>query len=178
MDIIALMVTLVGGILVLVSYIIVFGRLTPGNYFTHPFWYDIKADVIKVLLVFQSLAAIGFLTAISSWIINPPSNGLMGRSGALSSTLGVFLATAALWPWMVHMNYPALTVGSLLGTAAASIALLAGAIEEDNPKWWIVWGTLQLSACTVLGDGVMWNAKYIKSKLQNKSLAVLNVKQV
>jgi hypothetical protein len=159
-----LVVTMVLGLCVLVSYFYIFAVKLYANYFTHPFWMGIPKSVVRILLPLQGLAALGFLVAIGSWIKNHPNGGVMGRNPvALPLTIGVFLATATVWPVAVYHKVHWLTVASLVGTAAASIAMLAGSIEEKDPRWWIVLGLVALSSVTVLGDGVLWNAKYVSA---------------
>ena len=57
-----------------------------------------------------------------------------------------------------------LIILSLITTAIASILLLAGTIEEkkDDIRWYKVLGLLSLCLVTVLADGVLWNANYLK----------------
>lgn len=165
-DAATLIVTIVLGLTVLVSYYIVFIHLnTPHNYLTHPFWFGIPKNIVIILVFFQTLAVVGFLMAMITWIIDPPEGGVMGSHIALPLTISVFLITASIWPFAVHYDIPWLVVVSLIGTAICSIVLLAGSIEETNQRWWVVLGFILLSIVTVIGDGVLWNANYIKLKL-------------
>ena len=70
-----------------------------------------------------------------------------------------------MWPYATYYKQPIIVVASLVCTAIASILLLAGSIESDQPKWYIVLGLILLSIVTVLGDGVVWNANYIYKQL-------------
>lgn len=165
MDLALLITTIFLGTCVLTSYVFIFGYKMYDNYMTHLFWMDIPTTVVKTLIPLQFLACIGFIIAISSWIINPPKGGVMGRNLiVLPLTVGAFLITSAVWPIAVYYKIHWLTVSTLIGTAISSIVMLAGSIEEENPRWWIVLGLIALSTVTVLTDGVIWNAKYI-SKL-------------
>lgn len=164
-----LAVTLILGVCVLVSYSYVFGVKLSANYFTHPFWMGIPESVVRVLLPLQILAALGFLVAVGTWIKEPPTGGVMGRDPiGLPLTVAIFLTTAVVWPIAVYYKVHWLAIVSLLGTAIASITMLAGSIEENNPRWWIVLGLLKLSLVTVLGDGVVWNAKYVSTLLYQR----------
>ena len=163
MDISLLVILIVGGLGVLLSYMYVFLKLCPANYITHPFWFGIPPVIVRILCVFQIFAALGFLLSAVSWIHEPPKEGVMGRPWALLSTLLVFFLGSILWPFATHFKLSSLAVGSLVAVALSSIVLLAGSIEEQNPRWWIVLGWILFSIVTVLCDGILWNARYIKT---------------
>ena len=152
------------GILVLVSYGTYLKTTLPNrNYFTNQDWYGMPENIVKVLTFFQLLAVIGFIVAILSWIMKPPTEGIM--SNYLFVTLLFFFISAALWAFAVNKDINWLVISSLIVTAICSILMLAGSIEENNPRIHIVLGLLFLCIVTVLGDGVLWNANYIvKSK--------------
>lgn len=158
----ALVTMVVLGLLVLLSYLWVFLVLEPGNYFSHPYWLDLPRAIIGILVAFQLLAVVGFITAVTSWVITPPQGGLVGSSSfALPLILAVFLIFSLTWAPAVFYKKRWLVVLSLVGTAMASIVLLVGSVEEDKPRWWIVCGFLLLCHVTVLTDAILWNAKYI-----------------
>lgn len=171
MEIVSALITIMLGIVVMITYYIVLGKWVPStSYNNHPFWLGITKTNVNMLTAFQVLAATGFITASLSWFINPPKGGVMGSNKcALPITLAVFLIGAIVWPVATYYKTNWLTVASLLLTAAASITLLAGSIEEDNPRWYVILGWLMLSLVTVLGDGVVWNAKYIQTLKNNPS---------
>ena len=152
------------GILVLVFYFIFLKSNQKGdvktNYFTSPFWFGIPMNIVKILTIFQILAAIGFLIAIISWLKKPPKGGIMEKY--LFPNLLLFFISASIWPIAVNKNIIWLTVLSIVLTAISSILLLAGSIEEKNPRIHIVISLLFLCIVTVLGDAVIWNANYIK----------------
>ena len=165
MHIPALIITTLGGIGTFLSYWWVFIRLCPGNYFTHPFWLGLDEKVIRLLVVFQLLAAVGFIIGIGAWILEPPSSGIMGRNyWILPLVLSLFFVFVVTWAPATFYNFPWAVVLSLVGTAITSILLLAGSIEEDRPRWYIVLGLILLSIVTVLSDAVLWNAKYILTR--------------
>lgn len=152
------------GVLVLVSYYVVFGRLyrsSGTSYATHDLWFGIDETFVKILIGFQVTAVVGFLVAISMWCIQPPEGGIMGRPYILFLTLLVFLLASICWPFATYYNFPVLVVGSLLLAAIASILLLAGSVEEDKSRVPVMLGLLFFSIVTVLADGVLWNANYI-----------------
>jgi hypothetical protein len=152
------------GILVLVSYA---KYLPTGNYLTNPAWFGIKPDIVKIIICFQVLAVIGFLISIGSWMfVSQPEGGIMSKDNMLFYTLCAFFISAIGWSIGIYTKNTPLIVGSLIITAISSILLLAGSIEENNPKWYIFIGLLFLCITTVLGDGVVWNANYI-SKLSH-----------
>ena len=170
MDIITLIVTLILGICVLLTYYIIFAKKMPGpgGYQNHPAWIGIHTSTIKILIAFQVLAAIGFIVAIWTWIVNPPQGGIAG-GGRLPWLVALFILSAIIWPVALYYKIHWLVVLSLITTAIGTILLLAGSVEEDNSRWWVVLGFLMLNVVTVLGDGVMWNSVYIKA-LQNGTL--------
>jgi len=149
------------GISVLVSYYIVFVKLykSKKSYINHEFWFGIDEKIVKILVFFQILAVIGFLISIIPLIFNVPTHGILSNN--LFIILCVFFISAIIWPFATYYKKHILVVLSLIFTAISSILLLAGSIEDKNPKWYIVLGTLLLSIVTVLGDGVLWNANYI-----------------
>lgn len=148
------------GIIVLIVYYFYLIKDSQSNYLSHPYWFDLPQDVIKMLIVFQVFAMIGFIVAVGSWIITPPQKGIMSGH-MVFITVAVFLISAALWPITTYYEYPFLVVTSLVVTAIASILLLAGSIEEENVQLYRVIALLFLCITTVLGDGVLWNANYI-----------------
>jgi hypothetical protein len=162
-----LVVTILGGIGVIASYIWVFSK-NKGNYVTHEYWYGLDESVVKLLIFFQVLAAIGFLMAILTWIIAPPVGGVLDPWYALPTTLLFFFITAIIWPFATHFEIEWLVVLSLIGTAICTIVLLAGSVEENNPRWWVVLGLMLLSIVTVLSDAIIWNANYIRNVILKK----------
>ena len=80
-------------------------------------------------------------------------------------TIAIFFISAALWPYTTYYNKVWLTVIVLIITAISCILLLAGSVEETNPRWYVFLGFLFLCATTVLGDGVVWSANYIKKSI-------------
>lgn len=149
------------GLSVLISYYIVFIILYRSNksYIEHEFWFGIDKNIVKILVFFQFLAFGGFLISVPSLVSKVPSNGVLSKH--LFKILCVFFISAIIWPFATYYKQHILVVASLIATAISSILLLAGSIEDKNPKLHIVIGLFLLSIVTVLADGVMWNANYI-----------------
>ena len=161
LDVSKIVILAIAGLLVLVSYYIVFFKLykSTKSYMTHDFWFGIDTTVVKMLMFFQILAVIGFLMCVIPLVIDIPKSGVL--SEYLFAVILTFFISAIIWPFATYYKMHVLVVVSLLFTAFASILLLAGSIEDTKPKWYIVLGALLLCNVTVLGDGVLWNANYI-----------------
>ena len=127
------------------------------GYLDHPFWFGIQKNVVILLMIFQILAVFGFLISIG-----PPKTGAV-KDDNLFYALLLFFISAIIWPIATKYNQYVISVISVVFTAAASIWLLAGSIEEEDNdlKFYRVLGLLLLSIVTVLGDAVLWNANYI-----------------
>jgi hypothetical protein len=163
MESLQLLVLSLLGVVVLLSYYFYLIKDSTTGYINHPFWFGMSPSIIKMLMVFQAFAIIGFLTTIISWIQYPPKEGIMYGNN-LFYTISLFLLSAALWPVATQYKIHFLTVSSIMLTAIASVLLLAGTIEErkEDIKWYKVLGMLSLCLVTVLVDGVLWNANYIR----------------
>lgn len=161
----ALAVAVVGGLGVIGSYIYLSTAHKTSSYVNSPLWLELGRSVTIPLTVLQMLAAVGFIAAIGSWIFGaPPDGGIMSLTAMLPVTLGFFLAASIAWAILVAQKNPpkAAVSVSLVVAAVTSILLLAGAAEEAKPRWWIVLGLILFCAVTVLADGVVWNARYLK----------------
>lgn len=150
-------------IIVLSSYYFYLVKDSTTDYFNHPFWFGINPSVVRIFMILQIFAVVGFLIAITSWIIQPPSQGLMAGN-SLFYTLILFLISAAIWPVATHYKIHSLVISSLISTAIASILLLIGSVEESKKdiRWYKIIGILCLCVVSVLVDGVLWNINYIK----------------
>ena len=150
-------------IVVLSSYYFYLIKDSTTGYINHPFWFGMPPSTIKMAMVFQTFAIIGFLTTIISWIQYPPKEGIMYGNN-LFYTISLFLISAAIWPVATQYKIHFLAIFSIILTAIASILLLVGTVEErkEDIKWYKVLGMLSLCLVTVLADGVLWNANYIK----------------
>lgn len=150
-------------ILVLSSYYFYLVKDSTTDYFNHPFWFGINPSIVRIFMILQIFAIIGFLIAITSWIIKPPSQGLMAGNG-LFYTLILFFISAAIWPIATKYKIHLLVVSSLILTAIASILLLIGSVDESKQdiRWYKILGIICLCIVSVLVDGVLWNINYIK----------------
>jgi hypothetical protein len=155
------------GISVLLSYYIILGKIDSNSYFTHPLWFGINSDITKMLSIFQIFAAIGFIIGVVAWFKTPPSTGIMSNEYVLFTTICLFFISSIVWTVSVYYKVEWLVILSLIITAICSILLLAGSVEDIHAKWYIVLGFMLLCITTVLGDGVLWNANYIKRLLNN-----------
>lgn len=162
MDIVLLSILIILGASVLFTYYYVFTkRMTPAPYLTHELWLGMPKSTVIVLVIFQVLAAIGFMLGSISWVISPPVGGIMGSSVSRNVIFALVLIASILWPLSVMWKIPALVVGSLVVVAFCAILICAGSVEEYNSRWYVVLGFLLFAITVVLSDGVLWNAKYI-----------------
>ena len=173
MNILLLVIVGILGLCVLLSYYIIFRRPTnsPSGYFQHPFWLGLPKEFIILASIFQCLAAIGFCVAMTSWIMRSPEGGVLSYHAVVlplivTMVLAASIAWAPLTDSRMRNNRSSLakigTSASLTLTAIGSILLVAGATEETNPRWYAIFGTLVFAIVTVLCDGVVWNARFIK----------------
>jgi hypothetical protein len=162
----SLVVLLVMGAVLAASYALLAWRKgSATGYIGSPLWLGMERSTVIMLVFLQALAAVGFLSAVLTWVFfAPPSGGVLSYHPAvLPVVLGVFLASSAAWAFLMSADDPnkIAVSASLVVTAVASIVLVAGAAEETRPRWWVVGGTLLLALVTVLGDGVAWNARWL-----------------
>jgi hypothetical protein len=127
-------------------------------------------NVIKFIIPWMVLAAIGFLTFTIAYLISPPKKGLLsypsGSGWATPIIVTIFLAASLGWSFAVKA---ALTKKSTMTTfttsitlviaAIAAICLLAGSMEDGQIA--LIVGSLFLTIQCALIDGVGWNAKFI-----------------
>lgn len=151
------------GLCVLITYYIIFVRMYKSSqpYHKHELWFGMKPTLVCTIIPFQLFAAIGFLVSIISWFNNPPESGLMSKRHVLYITYVFFFIGSIIWPIAVYTKHKIITVSSLVLVAITSILLLAGSIEEKNPRIHIVIGLIYVNIVTVLLDAVIWNANYI-----------------
>ena len=126
MDKLLLILFLLGGLFVLISYIYIFGYMEPGAYLTHPFWLTLPRRIVILFTVFQIFAAVGFCIGTIHWIANTPTTGVFGNHPwLLPLTLGIFLIGSSIWAPATYFNHRVVSVGSLIVVAVASILLPA-----------------------------------------------------
>jgi hypothetical protein len=170
MDVYTFFTTVVFGIGVLVSYALVFAKEpSSGGYAGSRMWLGYPRPVIYMLMVLQLLAVVGFVAMMLSWIITPPSGGLLGKHRAvLPAVVAVTLLASTVWAPATQRALTSDTtaskvavVASLVVAAVGSILLVAGAAEEHVPRVETVLGSVAFAATTVLADAVAWNARFI-----------------
>ena len=65
------------GLVVLITYYFYLIKDSNTGYIDHPFWFGIPPNIVKMLIIFQIFAVIGFLITIISWIQDSPKKGIM-----------------------------------------------------------------------------------------------------
>lgn len=175
MNVIPFIITVIGGIIVLLSYYIVF-KGTGKSYLKSDYWLGQPSSIITIFFIFQILAVIGFLMFMASpsgWLFGKaPQGGILGDSNIFYVVLILFFLSSASWAFLakggIHGSKTSVILCSvsLVITAICSIIFIAGAVEEDNPRWFVVLGTILLGITTILGDGVCWNAVFLKKYLK------------
>ena len=113
-----------------------------------------------------------FMASPSGWLFGAPQGGILGDSKIFYVVLILFFLSSASWAFLakggIHGSKTAVILCSvsLVITAICSIIFIAGAVEEDNPRWFVVLGTILLGITTIIGDGVCWNAVFLKKYLK------------
>jgi len=170
----SLIITIIGGILVLLSYFIVF-KGSKKSYLDSEYWLGQSKSTVVVFFIFQLLAVMGFLMAFATpngWLFGSgPNGGVLGNPLVFNSLLIVFFLAASSWAFLARSGlngskFSAIFCSiSLIITAICAILLLAGAVEEKDSTWYKVLGTLLFGITIILSDGIAWNAKFIKMTL-------------
>ena len=171
MNILPFIITIIGVIIVLLSYYIVF-KGSGKTYLTSDYWLGQPSSIVKIFVIFQVLAVIGFLMFMASpsgWLFGKsPQGGILGNSTLFNIILILFFLSSASWAFLAREGmkgskmYAILCSISLIITAICSIIFIAGSVEETKPRWFVVLGTILLGITTILGDGASWNARFIK----------------
>ena len=147
------------GPLVLASY----GLLYNGTAAGKDFWFGMPRHVQYVYYVFMALAAVGLCAFTAAYCARPrPSTGIFRFGAVVPVLFATLLLASAGWSVAVALTSQRWLVASLLVVVAlCSILLVAGAVEADNATWYTVLGAVLFATCTVLNDGVGWNANYL-----------------
>ena len=147
------------GPLVLASY----GLLYRGAAAGKDFWFGMSRQVQYVYYAFMLLAAVGLCTFTGAYCARPrPSKGLFRFGWVVPALFATLLLASAGWSVAVALtNQRWLVSGLLVVVALCSILLVAGAAEADNATWYLVLGAVLFATCTVLNDGVGWNANFL-----------------
>lgn len=167
-----LVITILGGMLVLFSYYIV-GSKTKGGYLENELWLDFEKPVIYTMVAFQVLAVIGFFMFMIPWIFGKlPKGGILGNEIVFCIVLVFFFIASSLWAVTAYNGLygssisSIICVVSLIVAGICAILFLAGAIEETKQRWYVVLGTLLFGITIVLSDAVCWNARFIQKTLK------------
>jgi hypothetical protein len=147
------------GPLVLASY----GLLYKGAAAGRDFWFGMPRQVQYVYYVFMLLAAVGLCTFTGAYCARPrPTTGLFRFGWVVPVLFATLLLASTGWSVAVALTTQRWLVSLLLVVVAVcSILLVAGTAEADNSTWYMVLGAVLFAVCTVLNDGVGWNANYL-----------------
>jgi hypothetical protein len=160
----------VGGAGVLASYAYLFYRVKASKV---DLWFGMPKTVQYVYYAFMIAAALG-MCAFTGWYCfseKLPTRGLLSNAVVPCVLYAIVLGGSAAWALIVAQfastsstsSIPVAVAvsSSLVAVAVSTVLLLAGAVEADNKTWYSVLALLMFATCTVLGDGVGWNANYL-----------------
>lgn len=158
-----LMTTLIGGMVLLLSYYAVFS-LEQQSYLNSRFWVGIPRPLIKTIVAVQLVSLVGFLIAFFY-----PSGLIAGRKVPNTAYLAcLFFAGSIAWPFLTRSALEGggpvsllLTIVSLVVVAVANIMLLLASIKARNHTASI--GLLLLALTVVLSDGILWNIMFARA---------------
>lgn len=172
MNVVPLIITILGGILVLFSYYVV-GSKTKGGYLNNELWMDFEKPVIYTMVAFQVLAVIGFFMFMIPWLFDKlPQGGILGNEIIFYIILAIFFISSSLWAVTAYNGIHGskissiICVISLIISGICAIIFLAGAIEETKQRWYVVLGTMLFAITIVLSDAISWNARFIQKTLK------------
>ena len=170
-DRLALFTAIVGGLTVLLTYMLFFVG-EEGGYFKSRFWLNIPVSTTRALCYgLQIPAGIGYLVflayATGSVGTGAATKGILqywDRKG-LAMAIALFSLASVMWPIFTKLHFDegwgaGWPVASLITAAAAAIIMTAGAFEGDL-QWPAILGVLVFSSVVVMADGVGWNAKLL-----------------
>ena len=171
MNTVPFIITVIGGMLVLLSYYLVF-RGSKRGYLDSKYWLGQPKSVVKVLFILQLVSVIGFFLFMATpggWLFgDTPRGGVLGNSTVFALVLATFFIASASWAFLAKKGLDGSKiaaigcVASLIISAICAILFVAGAVEEAKSRWYVVLGTILFAMTIVLSDGVAWNAKFIK----------------
>jgi hypothetical protein len=143
------------------------------SYLESPYWLGLHKNSVTSLVVFQILAAIGYVVWQVALVVTRPTHGLFADTRWLIFANMLFLLPSILWPFAAHrllMDETSL-LGALLSSAclwaaAAGILLLVGGTFEDHRESPVAMiGILLTSTVVVVADGAGWSALAIHNAL-------------
>lgn len=166
------------GAAILISYVMVLMNACGGfelyeqstSYIDSPYWLGADRGAIIAVVVFQALAAIGYVMWMV-WMImygaEITNSVLQTRTVRLLLIHGFLLASIA-WPYTAYFYMLSPSTGRAILTsvplwvAAGCVIVLIGGTFEAGAPWYAVAGILMLGTVVVLADGVGWSAMAIK----------------
>ena len=174
-QIVSLVLTIVLGILVLISYIPIGRRQIGGSF---DYWLGLSMSLRPYLYVLMAIAAAGFIMMMVDYLTSPPpTDGLFAKHEAVFPVIvSVCLTASALWSVFVlqysqatqqahRRGWAAATSTTLVVAALCSILLIAGQVEKSNTSISGFVGSILFGLVVVLVDGVGWNSRLL---IQNK----------
>lgn len=166
------LISLFFGLVVIYSYYDVFSY-EKQHYIESRFWLGLKPDSVKIIIPFQILAMIGFITFIYYCLKEEtqPKKGILTylNGNFLALLLFIFFISSTFWTYTTKFYldknifsfrnaiFPSLT---LIVSAICAILMTAGAFEANMKKEAII-SVLLFSFVVVLIDGVGWNSKLL-----------------
>ena len=165
------------GISIAVSYVFVFGNVTNAfqfdgivhSYVDSPYWFGMSKNSVYSIIVFQGLAAIGYIMWLF-WVCTETNYGtsILRFRWVRSLLIVLLLGSSTLWPFSAYyyivspsLARSLLTCFCLWIASISVILMVAGTFEADSPSYALV-GILLLANVVVLADGVGWSAKCIQ----------------
>lgn len=166
-------VVLAGGVLLLLSYFLVFREFNKTyrtGYLDSKFWYGQSKNSTILIVTLQVLAAVGFLLMFVPWIFfERPQGGLLGSDNwSLPVVTGLLLLASIAWATFLYLfdvyknsAYAWIVVLSLVVVAICSILLIVGAAQDQTQRWYVLLGSILFAITTVFADSVVWNSHFI-----------------
>ena len=168
------------GISIAVSYVFVFGNVTNAfqfdgivhSYVDSPYWLGVSKNNVYSIIVFQALAAIGYIMWLF-WVCTETNYGtsILRFRWVRSLLIVLFLGFSTLWPFSAYyyiispsLARSLLTCFCLWMASISVILMVAGTFEAESPPYALV-GILLLANVVVIADGVGWSSRCIQHSL-------------
>ena len=188
----ALATATLGGVGVVISYVLALRNEPPGAYTESRLWVGIPAQTAQALVPLQLVAAVGYIvftaevTGLSHWLglrdgsHKKPERGLFKHDHVLPACFAVFSVASMAWPWLAVAYADAKGTSSarslalsaafsLILAAVSAICMVAGAFEADQSQFAVL-GVLAFATVVVLADGVGWNARLLVVALSAETI--------
>ena len=168
------------GLSIGVSYALVLANVTNdfsfegyvASYTESPYWLGLSKNNIYSIIVFQFLAAIGYIMWIF-WLCFETEfgNSILRVRWVRSLLLSGFLLSSALWPYSAYyfmlsrtLTRSLICCSFLWFASICTILMLAGTFEA-NPPFYAIVGIQLFANVVVLADGIGWTATCIQNSL-------------